>query len=191
MKKTKIIAVISVTAVTLLCGSVVMPALATTSTNNNQEYNYKLNNISAFDDFATNSDEMKSKQEFAAKNNNSIELKKSNSSVAYASNDSASNNLNVKDACDEAFEKEEEESNKNDLKAYEILSKYKGFKYARTEFITDYELDLTYMREMVKLMESGKLPKYEEYVLHKYVSRRAYWITDESISAEFEKWMLG
>ena len=47
------------------------------------------------------------------------------------------------------------------------------------------------MREMVKLMESGKLSKSEEDILHKYVSRRAYWITDKSVSAEFEKWMLG
>lgn len=191
MKKTKMIAVISVTAVTLFCGSVVTPALATTNTNDNQGYSYKVNDISAFDDFSTNSDEMKLKQEFAAKNKNFIKLKTANSSVTYANNDSVSNSLNVKNVCDEAFEAEEEESNKNDLKAYEILSKYKGSEYARTDFITDYELDLTYMREMVKLMESGKLPKSEEDVLHKYVSRRAYWITDESISAEFEKWMLG
>lgn len=86
---------------------------------------------------------------------------------------------------------EEEESNKNDLKAYEILSKYKGSKYARTTFITDYELDLTYMREMVTLIESNTLPKDEADVLHRYVSRRAYWITDENTAKEFEKWMLG
>lgn len=80
---------------------------------------------------------------------------------------------------------------KNDLKAYEILSKYKGSKYARTTFITDYELDLTYMREMVTLIESNTLPKDESDVLHRYVSRRAYWITDENTAKEFEKWMLG
>ena len=44
---------------------------------------------------------------------------------------------------------------------------------------------------MVKLIESVNLSKSDENFLVKYVSRRAYWITDKSVSAEFEKWMLG
>ena len=147
------------------------------------EKTYQVNDISAFENFEPNPEEDKLKEEVVQKYKKG-DLKSLN--VANISDIDLS-----LDEIDAKYEAEEEESNKNDLKAYEILSKYKGSEYARTDFITDYELDLSYMREMVKLMESGKLSKSEEDILHKYVSRRAYWITDKSVSAEFEKWMLG
>lgn len=182
MKKTKMIATISITAVTLFCAGIVTSAIATTDTNQNQEYVYQENDISAFSEFSSNPEEDDLKKQLVEENKDNSE----NDKTEYVDNDLALDEINEIE-----FNAEEQESNKNDLKAYEILSKYKGSEYARTDFITDYELDLSYMREMVKLIESGKLPKLEEDVLHKYVSRRAYWITDESVSAEFEKWMLG
>ena len=186
MKKTGIIVAISITAVTLLSASIIV--FAKTAENKETEIAYNgssenskvisnIDNVEIpenFKDFEQNSDEDKAKAEIADKINDLSEIE-----IPY------------EEDLDGNYSEDEEESNKNDLKAYKILSKYKGSEYARTDFITDYELDLSYMREMVKLMESGKLSKSEEDILHKYVSRRAYWITDKSVSAEFEKWMLG
>lgn len=191
MKKTGIIVAISITAVTLLSASIIVFAKTAENKETEIAYNESSENSKTvsgidyveipekFNDFEQNSDEDKAKAEIADKINDLSEIE-----IPYEEDlDANCNHGN--------YSEDEEESNKNDLKAYEILSKYKGSEYARTDFITDYNLDLSYMREMVKLMESGKLPKSEEDVLHKYVSRRAYWITDKSVSAEFEKWMLG
>ena len=192
MKKTKFILTLSFTALTLLSTGIVTSAITSPNGNENQafytvptkdgEKTYQVNDISAFENFEPNPEEDKLKEEVVQKYKKG-DLKSLN--VANISDIDLS--LDEIDAKYEA----EEECNKNDLKAYEILSKYKGSKYARTTFITDYELDLTYMREMVTLIESNTLPKDEADVLHRYVSRRAYWITDKSVSAEFEKWMLG
>ena len=190
MKKTKFILTLSFTALTLLSTGIVTSAITSPNGNENQafytvptkdgEKTYQVNDISAFENFEPNPEEDKLKEEVVQK---------------YKKGDLKSLNVaNISDidlSLDEIDAKYEEESNKNDLKAYEILSKYKGSKYARTTFITDYELDLTYMREMVTLIESNTLPKDESDVLHRYVSRRAYWITDENTAKEFEKWMLG
>lgn len=187
MKKTGIIVAISITAVTLLSVSIIVFAktaenketeIAYTESSENSKVISSIDNVEIpenFKDFEPNSDEDKIKAEIADKISDSSEIE-----VPFESENKT-----------EIPYEDEDESNKNDLKAYGILSKYKGAEYARTDFITDYELDLSYMREMVKLMESGKLSKSEEDILHKYVSRRAYWITDKSVSAEFEKWMLG
>lgn len=195
MKKTGIIVAISITAVTLLSVSIIVFAktaenketeIAYTESSENSKVISSIDNVEIpenFKDFEPNSDEDKIKAEIADKISDSSEIE-----VPFESENKTDLGLDEMNA---KYEAEEEESNKNDLKAYEILSKYKGSEYARTDFITDYELDLSYMREMVKLMESGKLSKSEEDILHKYVSRRAYWITDKSVSAEFEKWMLG
>lgn len=193
MKKTKFILTLSFTALTLLSTGIVTSAITSPNGNENQafytvptkdgEKTYQVNDISAFENFEPNPEEDKLKEEVVQKYKKG-DLKSLN--VANISDIDLS-----LDEIDAKYEAEEEESNKNDLKAYEILSKYKGSEYARTDFITDYELDLSYMREMVKLMESGKLSKSEEDILHKYVSRRAYWITDENTAKEFEKWMLG
>lgn len=191
MKKTGIIVAISITAVTLLSASIIV--FAKTTENKETEIAYiepsknnkvisSINDVEIpekFKDFKQDSSEDKIKAKIADKISNSSEIE-----IPYEEDLEANCNHGN-------YIENEEESNKNDLKAYEILSKYKGAEYARTDFITDYELDLSYMREMVKLMESGKLSKSEEDILHKYVSRRAYWITDKSVSAEFEKWMLG
>lgn len=191
MKKTGMIVAISITAVTLLSASIIVFAktaenketeIAYTESSENNKAVSSIDSVEIpenFKDFKQNSKEDKIKAEMADKINDSSEIE-----ISYEEDLDA--------ICNHGdYSENEEESNKNDLKAYEILSKYKGSKYARTDFITDYNLDLSYMREMVKLMESGKLSKSEEDVLHKYVSRRAYWITDKSVSAEFEKWMLG
>ena len=195
MKKQGIIVAISITAVTLLSASIIVFAktaenketeIAYTESSENSKVISSIDNVEIpenFKDFEPNPEEDKLKEEVVQKYKKG-DLKSLN--VANISDIDLS-----LDEIDAKYEAEEEESNKNDLKAYEILSKYKGSEYARTDFITDYELDLSYMREMVKLMESGKLSKSEEDILHKYVSRRAYWITDKSVSAEFEKWMLG
>ncbi len=193
MKKTKFILTLSFTALTLLSTGIVTSAITSPNGNENQafytvptkdgEKTYQVNDISAFENFEPNPEEDKLKEKVVQKYKKG-DLKSLN--VANISDiDLSLDEMNAK------YEAEEEESNKNDLKAYEILSKYKGSKYARTTFITDYELDLTYMREMVTLIESNTLPKDESDVLHRYVSRRAYWITDENTAKEFEKWMLG
>lgn len=195
MKKTGIIVAISITAVTLLSVSIIVFAkteenketeIAYTESSENSKVISSIDNVEIpenFKDFEPNPEEDKLKEEVVQKYKKG-DLKSLN--VANISDIDLS-----LDEIDAKYEAEEEESNKNDLKAYEILSKYKGSKYARTTFITDYELDLTYMREMVTLIESNTLPKDEADVLHRYVSRRAYWITDENTAKEFEKWMLG
>lgn len=195
MKKTEIIVAISITAVTLLSVSIIVFAktaenketeIAYTESSENSKVISSIDNVEIpenFKDFEPNSDEDKIKAEIADKISDSSEIE-----VPFESESKTDLGLDEMNA---KYEAEEEESNKNDLKAYEILSKYKGSKYARTTFITDYELDLTYMREMVTLIESNTLPKDEADVLHRYVSRRAYWITDENTAKEFEKWMLG
>ena len=191
MRKTKMIISISVMAVTLLSASIIVfakttenkeTAIAYIEPSKNNKVISSINDVEIpekFKDFKQDSSEDKIKAKIADKISNSSEIE-----IPYEEDlDANCNHGN--------YIENEDESNKNDLKAYKILSKYKGAEYARTDFITDYELDLSYMREMVKLMESGKLSKSEEDILHKYVSRRAYWITDKSVSAEFEKWMLG
>lgn len=186
MKKSGIIVAISITAVTLLSASIIVFAktaenketeIAYTESSENSKVISNIDNVEIpenFKDFEQNSDEDKIKAEMADKINDLSEIE-----IPY------------EEDLDGNYSEDEEESNKNDLKAYKILSKYKGSEYARTDFITDYELDLSYMREMVTLIESNTLPKDESDVLHRYVSRRAYWITDENTAKEFEKWMLG
>lgn len=210
MKKTGIIVAISITAVTLLSASIIVFAktaenketeIAYTESSENSKAISNIDNAEIpenFKDFEPNSDEDKIKAEMADKISNSSEIE-----IPFESENKteipnqAENSTGIEIPYEEDLDANcnhgnysEDESNKNDLKAYEILSKYKGSEYARTDFITDYDLDLSYMREMVKLIESGKLSISEEDILHKYVSRRAYWITDKSVSKEFEKWML-
>lgn len=180
MKKKNFILALSVTTVALLSTGVIVSAVATSS--NNEEY-YSEDGRQLFENFTRDSKLDAEKARLAEKS------KKAKTVNLYAESESKTD-LGL-DEMNAKYEAEEEESKKNDLKAYEILSKYKGSKYARTTFITDYELDLTYMREMVTLIESNTLPKDEADVLHRYVSRRAYWITDENTAKEFEKWMLG
>ena len=204
---------ISITAVTLLSASIIVSAktaenketeITYTESSENSKVISSIDNVEIpenFKDFEPNSDEDKIKAEMADKISDSSEIEvpfESENKTEIPNQSEISTGIEMPyeedlDAnCNHGnYSEDEDESNKNDLKAYEILSKYKGSKYARTTFITDYELDLTYMREMVTLIESNTLPKDEADVLHRYVSRRAYWITDENTAKEFEKWMLG
>ena len=107
-------------------------------------------------------------------------------------NQSNSNETNshVRDEIDEKREAlidEEEEKKKADLEAYSILAKYYGDEYMQNEIITDYDLDLSYMKSMCELLNKGKLDDSEKEVLVCYVKRRTSWITDESLRESFEK----
>lgn len=208
MKRIGMIVAISITAATLLSASIIVFAetaenkkteIAYTESSENSKVISNIDNVEIpenFKDFEPNSDEDKIKAEMSDKISNSSEIEvpfesENKTEIPNQAENSTGTEMPYNEDLDANYNEDEEKDNKNDLKAYEILSKYKGAEYARTNFITDYDLDLSYMREIVKLIESGKLSKSEEDILHKYVSRRAYWITDKAVSTEFEKWILG
>jgi len=84
----------------------------------------------------------------------------------------------------DAFDAEEEKLNKKDILAYPILTKYYGDEYERTTLIEDYDTDVSYMLQMITLLESQSATKDEVEILKEYLSRREYWITDDSLKSK-------
>lgn len=84
----------------------------------------------------------------------------------------------------DALDAEEEKLNKKDILAYPILTKYYGDEYERTTLIEDYDTDVSYMLQMITLLESQSATKDEVEILKEYLSRREYWITDDSLKSK-------
>lgn len=78
----------------------------------------------------------------------------------------------------EENKRQEEELNKRDVLAYDIVSSYYGEAYQRTSIITDYKTDLQYMLLMADLINGKGLSSDENKCLKQYLERRVYWLED-------------
>ena len=79
------------------------------------------------------------------------------------------------------FETQKANADSNDIIVYSILSEYYGNKYQRTDIITDYDMDVSYMSLMIKLLETSDLSANESFVLKQYLARRVDWLDDNTL----------
>lgn len=83
----------------------------------------------------------------------------------------------------------EKELDKKDIKAYDVLAKYKGNKYLRDSIITNKSEDIAVIREMMSLMHEG-VKSDEQSVLISYISRRIDVLSDDKLKEDFSLLVL-